>query len=159
MLRPVILAIAILKTAAQERNVQPSLQRPEPRIIGGSIAEIDDFPWFALGDGCGASLIASEWVLTAAHCSPENFDNLRIGAVCRGSVDPKYTNCNTFYEMRETRDRHFVHPKNDDDSMSYDLRLVQLKIPSTVQPVQIDNGSLSPFYVEGTFSKSFTKPL
>jgi len=151
-----ILSVVIIKTAAQERKAQPSIRGLESRIIGGSPADFHEYPWFALGDGCGASLIAPEWVLTAAHCSTDNFDKLRIGAVCRGSVDPNYTNCNTFYEMRYPK-KQFVHPKWDDCFFSYDLRLIQLTFPSTVQPVQIDDGSVSPSYDGGKFSNNFYK--
>ena len=56
----------------------------EPQIVGGEDAQIEEFPWmagilfaggtlsgdegFTVGQGCGASLIASRWVLSAAHC-------------------------------------------------------------------------------------------
>ncbi|RWR99978.1 peptidase S1 and S6 chymotrypsin/Hap-like protein, partial [Dinothrombium tinctorium] len=43
------------------------------RIVGGNRARIGDYPWqvFILRNGqlhCGGSIIASNWVLTAAHC-------------------------------------------------------------------------------------------
>ena len=56
----------------------------EPQVVGGEDAQIEEFPWmagilfaggvlsgdegFTVGQGCGASLIASRWVLSAAHC-------------------------------------------------------------------------------------------
>ena len=44
------------------------------RITGGSPAERDQFPWQValIIDNtwfCGASLISSQWVLTAGHCA------------------------------------------------------------------------------------------
>jgi hypothetical protein len=53
--------------------------------------------------------------------------------------------------------KQFVHPKWDDYFWSYDLRLIQLTVPSTVQPVQIDDGSVSPSYGGGTFLNNFYK--
>ena len=40
----------------------------EPRIVGGQDATKGEYPFFVQGDGCGASLIWKDIVLTAAHC-------------------------------------------------------------------------------------------
>lgn len=146
----VIHVVLVIASAAAQRTiqVQPALRSLETRIIGGEWSDFDEYPWFALGSGCGASLVAPEWVLTAAHCYEDRFNQVKIGAVCRGSSE-NY-NCDTDYEWRYSK-KQFVHPKNNAENMSYDLRLVQLTIPSTVEPVQIDDDSLSYDYEGGKF--------
>ena len=80
------LAIPILKTVSSEEphkavlmQMPSSLQNTTPRIVGGTQAGLNEFPEFTqlyIADGsgfvspfCGATLISSNKVLTAAHCT------------------------------------------------------------------------------------------
>ena len=72
-LRAVILLLAVFLCATA------ALAQTDPRIVGGQEADPGEWPWqvaliehsaTSIFDGqfCGGSLIAANWVLTAAHC-------------------------------------------------------------------------------------------
>jgi hypothetical protein len=86
-------------------------------------------------------------VRVAGHCDEYRWDEFRIGAVCKND-----DNCGTYSETRFSK-HQFRHPNffNDDRGTSeeYDLRLIQLNQPSSITPVEIDDGTLSENYVEG----------
>jgi len=49
-------------------------QRLSPQIVGGAEAYLGQFPWqvfisIDINKLCGGSLILTNWILTAAHCT------------------------------------------------------------------------------------------
>ncbi|CAJ1958914.1 unnamed protein product [Cylindrotheca closterium] len=52
----------------------------EGRIVGGTNAQPGEFPFFVQWTGCGASLIHEDIILTAAHCSPIDSEDVIVGA-------------------------------------------------------------------------------
>merc|ERR1712142_837275 len=59
-------------TESQGRGCQCGIKN-KPRIVGGKETEINEFPWMAALKRagqfvCGGTLVASKWVLSAAHC-------------------------------------------------------------------------------------------
>lgn len=51
-----------------------------PRIVGGNDASDGEYPFFVQGEGCGASLIWKDIVLTAAHCRGAFSQRVLVGA-------------------------------------------------------------------------------
>jgi len=129
-----------------------------PRIIGGSDVLPGTYPWFARGvvsywgaftfwTGCGGSLISENHVLTAGHCIDDTFRN--IGAFQIGALNNLYINGwngGQYVEYRSV-DAIVLHPSFSSESLDYDLAIVKLKQPCSIDPVDIDDGRFSPNYV------------
>ncbi|XP_049816193.1 trypsin delta-like isoform X3 [Schistocerca nitens] len=89
-----VLAVAFCHAGLVRPRKVPKLWRPRlsGRIVGGSAVSISQYPWQlyfeANGSPCGASIISSNWALSAAHCV-EGVSltslQLRAGTSTRGS--------------------------------------------------------------------------
>ena len=108
---------------------------PASAVVGGSTAPAGAYDFTAsLQDGdfafCGGSVIAADWVLTAAHCVPDG--DARGLSVVVGTVD----NSDGSGERRQVAEV-LVHPAYDPDAMSSDVALLRLAEPTSVAPIAL----------------------
>ncbi|MCU7836467.1 MAG: serine protease [gamma proteobacterium symbiont of Taylorina sp.] len=130
-------------------DISPDYQK---RIIGGSIvnfstnstSDINEWSWVvALIDQnnnhfCGASLIDSQWLMTAAHClydySGQNASNLKITALFKQSDLLKTDEDTITREVIST----IIHPDYSYSSDNNDIALLQLDSPIVdIPPVSV----------------------
>ncbi|XP_049815141.1 trypsin delta-like [Schistocerca nitens] len=143
MLRAAVLACLLCcGLAATLRGPRP---RGSGRIVGGSPADISDYPWqlsleYSGSHVCGASVISSTWAMTAAHCLyyyEATAITARAGTSTRGSggtLHPVSTG--------------FTHESYDNVYKDYDIALLQVSTAFTfgtnVQPVDLPPAGSDP---------------
>jgi secreted trypsin-like serine protease len=118
------------------------------KIIGGKIADSNAWPWmtaliYSDTDNlvfCGGSLIASNWVLTAAHCM---FDEYPTGsghyiptAISSFDVLINRPQLSAMSGERLHVAKVVIHPGFDHDYLTNDVALLQLSTPSSVTPIE-----------------------
>lgn len=109
-----------------------SILEPKPhldgRIVGGFEIDITTIPWQVSLQStnrrhfCGASIISSKWILTAAHCTTSELVE----------SDPKRvtikSGANMHRDGAETKVKRLVnHPKYNTKTLDYDFALLELE--------------------------------
>jgi len=106
-----------------------------PHIVNGE--EVDPpgkYPYMTYAYGCGASLVAPNVLLCAAHC--QGFiSQVTIG---RHNLNDSSETYETFSIAEEV-----PHPNYSSSTLDYDYMMMRLDGNSSYQPVELDNGEIS----------------
>ena len=83
---------------------------------------------------CGATLVGTRWLVTAAHCIREEDRTVDLRVVMGSSKRAKY-----FYYFFQTDsiDQIHVHPGYRNDSHEYDIALLRLKEFPSLEPTEL----------------------
>lgn len=132
-MRLVLLSVFIIGCFGAE--LKAPLPFPDSRIVGGVLADIRKHPYQlslqTTGHICGASIIGSQWAVTAAHCVglPASRYTLRAGSTNK--------NWGTRYSVSEV----FIHSNYSRVTIDHDVAVLRIngtfKFTDSVQPVKL----------------------
>ena len=102
------------------------------KITGGTNAVISDFPWQVFVESdvftCGGSIISDQWIITAAHCTRDEY-NVKIPPsgmdVIVGANNPR----NSLQGKRYLVSEVIEHESFDISTLNNDIALLKLKEP------------------------------
>jgi len=130
---------AAMRDAIQNLTVGTRLLAIRPRIIGGEPAPAGMYPWIASiglkgvasqdGHFCGGAFVASNWVITAAHCVNKEAAN-KIQVLGNTNV---LSEGGTIYPV----DRIVIHEKYDANTSDYDVALLHVTKRFTARPIML----------------------
>lgn len=153
MLKSVSVLLALIAICAASDYSSLADLNIEPLIVNGKPSARGQFPFYALvlanlnggRAACGGNLIASQWVLTAAHCviGARSFE-IHLGAL-------NLTDFNETGRVIVGANRSFPHPGYEPTFVRNDIALIQLEKPvelnnetKTIQTIRLDEENLRP---------------
>jgi secreted trypsin-like serine protease len=133
------LSLSLTACAVDTSYLRPS-HKLQQRIVGGELAAQGAYPSYAIPDFsnglCGATLIHTDILISAAHCQGVFVNNtIYIGGNQLSGSDATET-------LLATAER--VHPSYNPSTMAYDLMLIKLSQASQAPLVPLNTNAINP---------------
>jgi len=132
------------------------LAKTSRRIVGGTeVQPPDHYPWMvalilkrngALSQFCGASLISTQWLLSAAHCFAET--GIKAAEVLAYLADHDLTTASELPSIGRTISKITFNPGYSSKTQDFDVSVLKLASPVTfseyIRPVCMPSSSFNP---------------
>jgi len=126
-------AFVEMQEAAKQDDADSSAEYVDIKIVGGvEVNPPGKYPYMVNAGGCGASLVAPNVILSAAHCAGY-IQTVRIG---RHDLSDNNEQYETFTIAQEV-----PHPNYNPNTLDYDYMMLKLNGSSSYAPVALDDGS------------------
>nr|DAA64576.1 TPA_exp: chymotrypsin 1 [Locusta migratoria] len=144
MQRAALLVFLLASSALAKPTPARQWIRPNGRIIGGTTASIANYPWqlsfqYSGSHICGASIISSNWALTAAHC----VEGINLGLVSfRAGTSTRESG--GFVRQASSGYKHGSFSMN---TIDYDIAVVQVSgslLGTNAQTVSLPSSGYDP---------------
>ncbi|HRW09210.1 MAG TPA: serine protease [Caldilineaceae bacterium] len=132
-----LLLLPTTPLAAQDQpptTPTPTLDPREIDIVGGQPASPGEWPWQAMvrpgGYLCGGTLVAANWVVTAAHCVYDDAGNLFSPSAVTVKLGEYDRTVSETSEQIYTVSQVIAHEQYDEWTNNNDIALLQLTAPA-----------------------------
>ncbi|XP_049942724.1 trypsin delta-like [Schistocerca serialis cubense] len=144
MQRLALILVGLLGSALAPPASTRLRSRGNSRIVGGSDADIADYPWqlsfeYSGSHICGASIISSSWALTAAHCAV----GLRLPLVYFRAGSSIRESGGAVHKASSG----YMHGSYDSDTLDYDVAVIMVigsLLDSNAQAVSLPSDGYDP---------------
>jgi hypothetical protein len=143
-----------LSSGEHEYKFFTGTRQPASKIIGGTTADITEFPWMVLyrsqNYGCGGTIIAPGWILTAAHCTEDSNNNpisFSEMSVIAGSTTPFNNNSGSTYSVSYVIRHEGYNPstkENDIALLKLNTDIAGAKPIKLISSYDVSDGSIAP---------------
>ena len=106
------------------------IRQEQTKITGGTSTSISEYPWQVFYESgnytCGGSIISGDWIITAAHCTEDDFGNIIPASqmdIIVGANNPRDPLDGKKYKVRQV----IRHENFDHQTLNNDIALLKLE--------------------------------